>query len=139
MDYIIERFNDKVDSVAKKTDQIVIEIINKMIKDLDNLKSQYLAKDRIFFALSDENKRVFGLLEKGPASKLKPEDIYNCVDTMSNSVALEQEQNKKIESLRLIMYDIFKKHEYGLERIRLCWRQETNQAFKFSNQLCDTR
>ena len=63
---LVEMFEQKVGSSLKKLDEVIIGSINKMIKELEILKIEYLQR-RKSIALMGDNMKVFDLLKNGPA------------------------------------------------------------------------
>lgn len=79
---IQEMFDEKISISVKETDRIVLESINKMIKDLEILKQEYLEKGREEMGLVGENKIIFEMMKSGEMGEIKPEAVIYCVDRM---------------------------------------------------------
>ena len=61
---------------------------------------------------------MFELLKNGPAIKLMPKDINDCIERMDEKEEEESISEKAIDNLKLIVKDVLESHSRGLEYIR---------------------
>ena len=105
-------------------DQMVLGSLNKILKDVENLKAEYLWMDgNLERRLKGDKMKLIDLLSRGPAKELKPSFVAKILDEFGQETE-NSEEMEEIKKTKEVLERLSKESLKGLEEIRKLWKIE---------------